>query len=328
MARAVFPKDPAGTEVRRTSPATFWTSKLEWLTVGGHRFSAMVCRLLPLFVVVVPCCAPLVSAATAAEAAELYRTKRYAEARTAFEQVIAAEPANADAAYHLGDLALMRDAPEEGVPWLERATALAPNSSQYFHELGDAYGLAAEKAGLFSKLGWARKCQAAYERAVALDPEDVEARYALFSYYRQAPSIAGGGLDKARAQAGEIQRRDDLRGTLALVELSVAERKFDEAFATLDDVRRRHPESLVACYQLGRAAAMSGQRLEQGATALRRYLAAPPDEDQPPLWAAHWRLGQILEKTGDAQGARAEYAAGLKLNPTQPQLVEAAQRLK
>jgi Flp pilus assembly protein TadD len=39
-------------------------------------------------------------------------------------------------------------------------------------------------------------------------------------------------------------------------------------------------------------------------------------------------LGQILEKTGDAPGARAEYAAALKLNPTQPQLVEATRRLK
>ena len=73
---------------------------------------------------------------------------------------------------------------------------------------------------------------------------------------------------------------------------------------------------------------MSGLRLEQGAAALREYLAAAPDEDQPPLWAAHWRLGQILERSGDAPGARAEYAAALKLNPTQPQVVEAAQRLR
>jgi tetratricopeptide (TPR) repeat protein len=287
----------------------------------------MACRLFPLLVFAVLAGARLVRAATAAEAEELYRAKRYAEAKIAYEQIIAAAPDNADAAYHLGDLALMREAPDEAARWLEKATALAPKSSLYFRELGDAYGISAEKAGLFSKLSFALKCQAAYEHAVALDPADVEARYSLFTFYRQAPSIAGGGLDKARAQALEIQKRDDERGTLALVELNVAEHKFDEAFAALDGVRRRHPDSLVANYQFGRTAAMSGQRLDQGAAALRRYLAATPDEDQPPLWAAHWRLGQILEKMGDAPGARAEYAAGLKLNPTQPQLVEAAQRL-
>ena len=286
-------------------------------------------RHLPLILLpfVLSCASPA-RAATTADAEELYRAKRYVEAQTAFEQVIAAEPTNANAAYHLGELAVMRGAPEEAVKWLESAPALVPKSARYFHELGDAYGLSAEKAGLFSKLGLARKCETAYAQAVALDPEDVEARYALFTYYRQAPAIAGGGLEKARAQALEIRKRDEVRGTLALAELSVAEHKFDEAFATLDDLRRRHPESLAASYQFGRAAAMCGQRLDQGAAALRQYLTATPDENQPPLWAAHWRLGQILEKMGDKPGARVEYAAALKLNPTQPQLLEAAQRLK
>lgn len=288
----------------------------------------MARRLPSIVAFFILCCTGTVQAANSAQALELYKAKRFVEARAAFEQVIAAEPNNAAAAYYLGDLALTRDAPEEAVQWLEKATALTPGSSQYFHALGDAYGLSAQRAGLFSKLGLARKCQAAYEHAVALDPNDIDARYALFVYCRQAPSIVGGGMDKARVQALEIQKRDEVRGTLALVELSVADHKFDEAFASLDSILRRHPESSVANYQFGRAAAMCGQRLDQGAAALRLYLTKRPDEDQPPLWAAHWRLGQILEKMGDIPGARAENAAALKLNPTQPQLVEAAQRLK
>lgn len=286
-------------------------------------------RCLPsILVVAVLFCAAPVRAATAAEAEQLFHARRYAEARAAFEQLIAAEPGNAGAAYRLGGLALMRDAAEEAVQWLEKATALAPGASKYFRALGDAYGLSAQKAGLISKLGFARKCAAAYERAVELDPEDIEARHELFTFYRQAPSIAGGGMDKARAQALEIRKRDDVRGALALVELSVAEHRFDAAFAELDEIRRRHPESSAACYHYGRAAAMSGQRLEPGAAALRQYLAAMPDEDQPPLWAAHWRLGQILEKLGNAADALAEYEAALKLNSTQPQLIEAVRRLK
>ncbi len=288
----------------------------------------MVRRLSLILVIFLLGPAGALRAASLAGAEELYKARHYPEARTAFEQVIAAEPDNASAAYHLGDLALMRDAPEEAVPWLEKATALAPRSSQYFHALGDAYGLSAQKAGLFSKLSLARKCLAAYEKAVALDPDDIEARYALFTFCRKAPPLAGGGMEKARAQALEIRKRDELRGALALVELSVAEHRFDEAFAMLDGIRRRHPESRVADYQFGRAAAMSGQRLDQGAAALRQYLTTTPDEDEPPLWEAHWRLGQILEKRGDTPGARSEFGAGLKLNPTQPQLVEAARRLE
>lgn len=272
--------------------------------------------------------AGLIHAASFDEAQALYRTKRYAEARDAFEQVAAAEPNNAAAAYHLGQLALMRNAEAEAIKWLEKATALAPQSASYYQALGDAYGLAAQKAGLFSKPGLARKCRLAYERAVELEPENVDARYALFTFLRQAPAIAGGGLDKARAQAQEIRKRDMVRGTIALVELSVIEKKFDEAFDALAALRRSHPEAWDAAYQVGRTAAMSGQRLDDGETALKEYLAHTPDDDQAPLWAAHWRLGQILEKKGDPTGARAEYQAALRLNPTQPQLLEAMQRVK
>jgi tetratricopeptide (TPR) repeat protein len=271
--------------------------------------------------------AGMLHATTIAEAQELYRAKRYAEARTAFEQVAAVDPDNTEAAYRLGRLALMRNEQEEAVKWLEKATMLAPRSSPYFKALGDAYGLSAQKAGLFSKLGFARKCLAAYEKGVALDPQSVSARHALFDFYRTAPAIVGGGLDKARAQAQEIQKLDVVRGTLALVEVSVADEKYEEAFATLEDFRRSHPETLDAVYQIGRVAVLSGLRLDEGAAALKDYLTHTPNENQPPFWAAHWRLGQIFEKKGDPAAARAEYEAALKLNPTQPQLIEAMRRL-
>jgi tetratricopeptide (TPR) repeat protein len=269
----------------------------------------------------------LLCAVTMGEAQELFRSKRYAEARGAFEQLAAAEPNNAEVAFRLGLLAIRRDAPEDAVTWLEKATGLSPRSAPFFQALGDAYGISAGKAGLFLKLGFARKCRIAYEQAVSLDPENIEARYSLFTYCRQAPAIAGGGLDKARVQALEIRKRDVVQGSLALVELSVAEKKFDDAFGLLEDLRRTHPEAVTATYQIGRTAAMSGLRLDQGEVALKEYLAQSPDEDNAPLWAAHWRLGQILQKKGDPAAARSEFETALKLNPTQPQLLESMRRL-
>ena len=159
------------------------------------------------------------------------------------------------------------------------------------------------------------------------DSRSPKRQYALFNFYRSAPAIIGGGADKARTQAQEIQKLDVVRGTLALVELSVADKKYEEAFETLENFRRSHPEALDAVYQIGRVAALSGQRLDVGAAALKEYLAHTPNDNQPPLWAAHWRLGQIFEKQGDPATARAEYEAALKLNPTQPQLIEAMKRL-
>jgi tetratricopeptide (TPR) repeat protein len=306
--------------------ARYWTSPEKFSNVASNH--PMMPRSLASFLgVVCLVCVTLARAATAAEAEELYHARRYPEARAAFEQVIAAEPGNANAAYHLGHLALMRNAAEEAAKWLEQATALSPGSARYFRSLGDAYGLWAQNAPLLSRLGLARKSQNAYEKAVALDPEDLDARDSLLNFYRQAPAIAGGGLDKARVQAREIQKRDQLRGTVALVEISTAEKKYDEGFALLDDFLRLHPGALIAEFQYGWIAAMCGQRLDQGEAALRHYLAATTSENRPPRWSALWRLGQILEKKGDIAGARAEYDAALKLNPMQPQLLEASRRV-
>jgi tetratricopeptide (TPR) repeat protein len=268
------------------------------------------------------------AAATFDDAQELYRAKRYPEARAAFEAVAAAEPTNAAAAFHLGQLALMRNDEAEAVKWLEKAAALTPTSARYARALGDAYGRSAQKAGLFSKLGLARKCLTAYQKAVELDPEDVNAHYALMSFYRQAPGFAGGDLDKARAEALEIQKRDDVRGTVALAEIHVAEKKYEEAITVLDALRQRQPGSPDAAYAIGRTAAVSGHQLEHGAAMLKEYLTRTPDGRQAPLWAAHWRLGQIFEKQGDPADARAEYQAALALNPTQPQVLESIQHLK
>jgi tetratricopeptide (TPR) repeat protein len=286
-----------------------------------------VCLRVLLVLACLTPAAPL-RAATLAEAQELFRARRYVEARTAFEQVAVAEPGNAEAAYRLGLLALMRDDQAEAVKRLEQATRLAPEAGPYFQALGDAYGLSTEQAGLFSKLSLARKCRAAYEQAVALEPGSIAARYALFAFYRQAPVIVGGGFAKARAQAIEIQKLDVVRGTLALVEMDVAEKKYSEAFAALAALRQSHPEAIDVPYQIGRTAAMSGLQLDQGEAAIKEYLQRSPGEEHAPLWAAHWRLGQILERKGDRAAARAEYAAALQLNPAQPQLIEAMSRVK
>jgi len=266
--------------------------------------------------------------ATLAEAEDLYRARRFPEARTAFEAVASAEPSNASAAYHLGMLALMRSDPDAAVSWMEKAVAADSNSSKCARGLGDAYGLSAQKAGLFSKFGFAKKCLAAYQKAVALDPASVDAHFSLYNYYRLAPSIAGGGIDKARAEAIEIQRRDPVRGGLALADLHIAGRKYDDAFRILKELSDKDPQNPMLLFQIGRFAAMTGQHIEEGESSLRSVLAHPPEGGSVAVWAVHWRLGQILEKRGQHDGARAEYEAGLKLNPTQPQLLEALKQVQ
>ena len=269
------------------------------------------------------------SAATPLAAArKLFEAGRYPEARAALTKVTTAEPQNAEAFLYLGWTTLRLNAPDESAKFLETATTLDGTRSLYFHVLGDAYGEILQRASLFAKPGWARKCLAAYDRAIALDPDDVDAREARMSYYRHAPAIAGGGMDKARAEAAEIRKRDAVRGAQAFVDLCVAEKKYADAFAVVDELIAQNPGSKPAQYQLGRLAAITGKQLDRGAAALQEYLQHTPTGRDPALCAAHWCLGMIAAKKGDKDAARREYETALQLNPDFPVVRDALKQLR
>jgi tetratricopeptide (TPR) repeat protein len=250
-----------------------------------------------------------------ATAKKLFDGGQYAEARAAFEKIAAAEPQNAEVVFYLGWTTFRLNQPEESVKLLEKATALDATKSLYFFVLGDAYGICTQRASIFGKPGWAKKCLAAYDKAIVLDPDNVDARAARLSYYWHAPAIVGGGMDKAHAEAEEIRKRDPLRGAQALADLYVADKKYADAFAVVDNFIAKNPGSRPAQYHLGRLAAITGQQLDRGAAALEAYLQYSPQGREPGIAAAHWRLGMIYAQKGDPTAARAEYEAALKLNP-------------
>ena len=66
--------------------------------------------------------------------------------------------------------------------------------------------------------------------------------------------------------------------------------------------------------------------MERGERELKHYLANPIPETTPQSFAnVHFRLGQIFEKTGRRDAARAEYEKALTFNPD---LTEARNALK
>ena len=205
------------------------------------------------------------------------------------------------------------------------------------------------EASVFRQPGLAKKTRVAWEKAVALDPNSLDARDSLIQFYLQAPGVMGGGVDKAREQAAEIRKRDAVRGHIASANIALdqkdpagAERelkaaiqeapaeprprlslallyqeqeKWAAAFDTLEALLKTAPDNYDALYQVGRAAALSGQRLDRAEECLKRYLGHTPGPQSAPLANAHFRLGQVYEKKGNKAQARAEYQAALKLDP-------------
>lgn len=296
------------------------------------------------------------------EAARLVKERKWVEAQRAIEPVARAQPDNAAAQYWLGRARAGQDDIDGARAAFERAVALAPNVSDYHLWLGDSYGEEAVHASVFSKLALARKAKGEFERAVALDPRSVQAHAALVSYHLQAPGIAGGSKETALVEAQAIKRLDPYIGGLmvqqvlqatgkpdaALAELEslasayadsaapVAQlavlygnrKQFDHGFAAIDAFRQRHPGNVAAGYALGRMAAVSGQRLDEGERALRGILAGDTALGGINPAGAHWRLGMILQARGRTDQARTEYTTAARLAPHNAEIRKSLEALK
>lgn len=258
---------------------------------------------------------------------ELLRGRHWAAAQPLIEQALAREPQNAALHYALGQTLLGQNKGEAAATPLGKAAALAPTDSEYQRTLGDACGLAAMQAGMFAKLGWAKRCLAAYQKAVELDPRNLAARQSLLGFYQGAPSFVGGGMDKAYAEAEKIKQLDPAQGRIAYAGLYVADKKYDQAFGLFEEVLQATPDDYNALYQFGKLAAVTGQQLDRGLAALRRCLVLPPPSAGPGLAATHWRIGNILEKQGDKAGARTAYETALQVDPNFKQAAAALKKL-
>jgi len=276
---------------------------------------------------------------------ELLASGHVDEAIQILQRDIDRSPSDAASYNFLCRAYFMLDQWERGIPACERARDLAPDNSLYQLWLGRIYGEKASRVGFLSAAGLAKKVRTAFERAVALDPGNWEARTDLAEFYLEAPSIVGGGKDKARQQADALMLLNPAMSHWVAARIAekskdpaAAESEYRAAIAVSHSAVRewvdlaiflRHANRLdemeQALHHLESAPVDRADSLMDGASLLlrtgrdlafavrllRRYLSAPIEEG--PAFKAHDLLGQALERQGDRQAAAEQYRAALAL---------------
>ena len=163
---------------------------------------------------------------------------------------------------------------DEAVKYGERAVQLDSGDAMYHLWLAREYGRKAADSSPFAAAGLARKAKNEFERAVQLDPTNIPARVDLAEYYTEAPAIMGGGLDKARAQAAQVQKLDPGMAHLILARVAVKEKQYDEAETEFRAAVKRRQQS-------GRHVAAAGgvlspaRALDEMQTAVQSAMAQP-----------------------------------------------------
>ncbi len=228
------------------------------------------------------------------------------------------------------------------------AAAAADRASDIYLWLGRAQGQKAAKANPLSAFALARKARISFETAVAINGANLPALSDLGEFYVNAPSIVGGGLDKARALVPRImgqsprrghqllarivEKAGDLKGAEAelrlagrspeaLVDLGfflVQHNRVDEAVPVLTSAiesDRAHDAALV---DAAGTLIQAGRSPQLAARALREYLSSPAKSDAAPAFKVHLQLGDLLTQSGDRAAAGREYAAAASLAPAFP----------
>jgi tetratricopeptide (TPR) repeat protein len=223
----------------------------------------------------------------------------------------------------------------------EKAASLNPNCAECQSWLARIYGEKAEDSGAFGGLKYGRKAGEALDRAAKLAPKDAQALAALAEFNIEAPGMIGGSKDRARSLADELAKIDVAQSHWVRARLAQknknweeAEREFKAAVDTSNGAaqywleygkflwrRGRNDEmqqavgkaaaspkkKLDSMYEAANLLQRAGRNFPAAVKYLRAYLEQSTKSEDAPAFRAHYLLGSVLERQGDAAGARAEY---------------------
>ena len=137
-------------------------------------------------------------------ASALYQQTEY---RQALQIIEPAQPKTASTYQLLGQCYYMLEDYKKASEAFEKAVSAGGRSSVAWDWLGRAYGKRAENAFALIAPSYASKARQNFEKAVELDPNNLEAVDDLFEYYLEAPGLLGGGMDKAAQLSSRIRER-------------------------------------------------------------------------------------------------------------------------
>lgn len=264
----------------------------------------------------------LLQASPLDRARELYDHTEYARAI----ELLNREPATPQTLQLLGQSYIMLGEFKKATDTLDKAASLDPADSMILTWLARAWGRRAETSFALNAVGYATKSREEFERAVALDPMNREAMNDLFDYYMSAPSMLGGGTDKAHNLLPALAKCDPDSVYSAEARLAEQQKQFDVAESRLRQAVRAVPGKVGQVLNLARFLARRGRYDESDRVFQQAREMAP--ESPRVLFARAEICVTTHRHTDEARALLKQYLSSGNLTPDDPPRSEAAKLLK
>lgn len=293
---------------------------------------------------------PLFAEASLAHANLALQAGRADEARAELQAILLAQPANAEAWNLLGRVEFTLHHWDAAAGDCQKAVNLKPDNARYHLWLARTLGERAGHASFLSAFTLARRTREEFEAAVRLEPKNPEMLIDLAEFDQEAPSVVGGGLDKAEGIARQLDQIDpprahDLRAEMAQKEHdpSRAEEDFKAAFhgaphpafqwialarfylhqQRWSDMEyalnhaaaaaEHDPRATITLYDGASLLARANRDLPSSIRWMGMYVASPDKTEEGPAFEALVRLSSWYHQTGNLSAAERDRAAAIAL---------------
>lgn len=242
---------------------------------------------------------------------------------------------------------------DEAVDAGKRAVELAPDASWVHHEYARALAMKMLEGGVLAAMGNLGEYKDEMQKAVDLDPGNVDALSEQIGFYLFAPGIVGGSTEKALELARQLEAHDRRMGKWlqaeahwrnddkeraktvcrnALAEfpgdpdLCVSLASFLEEEGDPEAADQQYTVALAsekrtdgywrALYESAKLRIENEFELDVAIERLNAYIEGDPRSNLlPPVAGAHWRIGLAQLARGDEPAARAAFEAALEADP-------------
>lgn len=275
-------------------------------------------------------------AQTSIENAESFIAKKeFVKAQNEMSTFLKSNPNDLKAIELLGDAYGHQKKWDEAITQYQKLKQKRPENANYQYKYGGALGMKALSISKIKALGIIGDVKDAFLKAAQLDPNHIEARWALVELYVSLPGIIGGSFSKALVYAQQLEDLSKVDGYLAKGyvyeyddEPELAEKYYklaikvggsvtcyekltdfyeghdqpEKAIGNLEEAKDKHQRNAMH-YQIGKVCADYNIQLDKGENMLKVYLANHSAKDGVPREWAYYRLAQIYMHRDDTDEA-------------------------
>lgn len=149
------------------------------------------------------------------KAERLYDQGKYTLAKPLFETILKESPNQLKTIEYLGDISIHFKEWDKAIGYYKKLKNLKPNEANYYYKYGGALGLKSKDGGKWVAIRLIGEMKDSFEKTIALNPNHIDARWALIEYYLQVPALFGGSEKKAQRYADELIKLSPVDGYLS-----------------------------------------------------------------------------------------------------------------